>query len=59
MSILQDKGRSLRGQIDFVVGLDARGFLMGPTVALEAGVPFVPVRKLKSIAIYFCAVGIL
>lgn len=28
-----------------VVGLDARGFLFGPTLALRLGVPFVPVRK--------------
>ncbi|GMM51494.1 adenine phosphoribosyltransferase [Starmerella bacillaris] len=28
-----------------IVGLDARGFLFGPTLALELGVSFVPVRK--------------
>ncbi|TRY74413.1 hypothetical protein TCAL_10423 [Tigriopus californicus] len=39
------KGRSVIGQIDVVVGLDARGFLMGPIIAREANVPFVPVRK--------------
>ncbi|KAL1502718.1 hypothetical protein ABEB36_007822 [Hypothenemus hampei] len=31
--------------IDCVVGLDARGFLLGPIVALELKVPFVPIRK--------------
>ena len=30
---------------DVVVGLDARGFLMGPTIALRFGAGFVPVRK--------------
>lgn len=30
---------------DVIVGLDARGFLFGPTLALRLGVPFVPVRK--------------
>lgn len=30
---------------DVIVGLDARGFLMGPTVALRFGAGFVPVRK--------------
>lgn len=30
---------------EVVVGLDARGFLFGPTLALRLGVPFVPVRK--------------
>lgn len=28
-----------------IVGLDARGFLLGPTLALRAGCKFVPVRK--------------
>lgn len=28
-----------------IVGLDARGFLFGPTLALRLGVGFVPVRK--------------
>ncbi|KAK9492447.1 phosphoribosyltransferase-like protein [Lipomyces doorenjongii] len=30
---------------DVVVGLDARGFLFGPTLALQLGAAFVPVRK--------------
>ena len=30
---------------DVIVGLDARGFLFGPTLALHLGLPFVPVRK--------------
>ncbi|KAG8835873.1 adenine phosphoribosyltransferase [Serendipita sp. 399] len=32
-------------KIDVVVGLDARGFLLGPLVALRLGAGFVPVRK--------------
>jgi len=32
-------------KIDVVVGLDARGFLLGPTIALRLGAAFVPVRK--------------
>ncbi|XP_022200409.1 adenine phosphoribosyltransferase [Nilaparvata lugens] len=31
--------------IDIVVGLDSRGFLFGPVIALKLGIPFVPVRK--------------
>ena len=31
--------------VDVVVGLEARGFLFGPPVALALGVGFVPVRK--------------
>jgi len=30
---------------DVIVGLDARGFLFGPTLALRMGAGFVPVRK--------------
>ncbi|KAE8214759.1 hypothetical protein CF319_g1290 [Tilletia indica] len=33
------------GKIDAVVGLDARGFLFGPILALRLGAAFVPVRK--------------
>lgn len=32
-------------KIDVIVGLDARGFLFGPTLALAIGAAFVPVRK--------------
>jgi adenine phosphoribosyltransferase len=31
--------------VDVVVGLDARGFLLGPWIAAELGAAFVPVRK--------------
>ncbi|PVI02137.1 adenine phosphoribosyltransferas-like protein 1 [Periconia macrospinosa] len=34
-----------RGSIDVVVGLDARGFLFGPSLALRLDAAFVPVRK--------------
>ncbi|VDB97546.1 unnamed protein product [Peniophora sp. CBMAI 1063] len=33
------------GGVDVVVGLDARGFLFGPILALRLGAAFVPVRK--------------
>ncbi|KAJ3076495.1 adenine phosphoribosyltransferase [Rhizoclosmatium sp. JEL0117] len=33
------------GKIDVIVGLDARGFLLGPTIAMRLGAAFVPVRK--------------
>jgi adenine phosphoribosyltransferase len=32
-------------RIDVIVGLDARGFLLGPVIALRLGAAFVPVRK--------------
>ena len=31
--------------VDAVAALEARGFLFGPTIAAELGVPFVPIRK--------------
>ena len=31
--------------VECVVGIDARGFLLAPFIALELEVPFVPVRK--------------
>ncbi|KAB5594203.1 Adenine phosphoribosyltransferase [Ceratobasidium theobromae] len=34
-----------RKKIDVVVGLDARGFVLGPVIALRLGAAFVPVRK--------------
>jgi len=37
--------RSPSKKIDVVVGLDARGFLIGPIIALRLGASFVPVRK--------------
>lgn len=30
---------------NIIAGLEARGFLFGPLVAIEMGLPFVPVRK--------------
>ena len=45
MSLIREKATSLKGQVDCVVGLDARGFLFGPIMALELKVPFVPIRK--------------
>ncbi|KII94784.1 hypothetical protein PLICRDRAFT_97460 [Plicaturopsis crispa FD-325 SS-3] len=37
--------KSASKKIDVVVGLDARGFLLGPIIALRLGAAFVPVRK--------------
>lgn len=43
MELTKDHAKSLQGQIDCVVGLDSRGFLFGPIMAVELQVPFVPV----------------
>lgn len=32
-------------KVDYIVGLESRGFLFGPTLALALGVGFIPVRK--------------
>ena len=44
---LAGAGRDDQGtvHVDRVLGMEARGFLFGPPVALELGVGFVPVRK--------------
>lgn len=34
-----------KSKVDVVVGLESRGFLFGPTLALKLGAGFVPVRK--------------
>ncbi|KAL2888756.1 Adenine phosphoribosyltransferase [Ceratocystis lukuohia] len=36
---------SFKGKADVIVGLDARGFLFGPPLALRHDIPFAPVRK--------------
>jgi adenine phosphoribosyltransferase len=38
-------GLSPTKKVDVIVGLDARGFLLGPILALRLGAAFVPVRK--------------
>ncbi len=44
MDLVQEEATLLKDEIDAVVGLDSRGFLFGPHMALAAGVGFVPVR---------------
>ncbi len=47
VSALADAGRDAGGAVvvDRVVGMEARGFILGAPVALALGVGFVPVRK--------------
>ena len=52
MELTQEYAKKLEGKIDCVVGLDSRGFLFGPTMALELGVPFVPVSFEKKASKY-------
>lgn len=37
--------KQIKPPVTCVVALDARGFLLGPFIALELKIPFVPVRK--------------
>ena len=43
MELIQEYARKFQGKVDCVVGLDSRGFLFGPIMALELEVPFIPV----------------
>ncbi len=45
MSKIFNEISSKIGQVDVVVGLDARGFLFGPILAQRLNCAFVPVRK--------------
>ncbi|MBK8866857.1 MAG: adenine phosphoribosyltransferase [Dermatophilaceae bacterium] len=44
-AITDDVVRRYAGQVDVVVGVEARGFILGAAVAYALGVGFVPVRK--------------
>ena len=43
ISVLADPWRE--SQVDAVIGIEARGFILGAAVARELGVGFVPIRK--------------
>ncbi|XP_041046719.1 adenine phosphoribosyltransferase isoform X1 [Carcharodon carcharias] len=45
IDLFEDHLRKKFHQIDLIVGLDARGFLFGPSLAQRFGIGFVPVRK--------------
>ncbi|XP_077982325.1 adenine phosphoribosyltransferase-like [Glandiceps talaboti] len=45
IDILADTIKTRVGQVDVIVGLEARGFLFGPMVAVKLGAAFVPIRK--------------
>ncbi|XP_057240454.1 adenine phosphoribosyltransferase-like isoform X2 [Malurus melanocephalus] len=45
IDLLEDHLRSSFPKIDFIAGLDSRGFLIGPPLAQRLGIGFVPVRK--------------
>jgi adenine phosphoribosyltransferase len=44
-TVVQDISARYAGQVDVIVGIEARGLILGAAVAYELGVGFVPVRK--------------
>ena len=44
-AVVQDISSRYVGQVDVIVGIEARGFILGAAVAYELGIGFVPVRK--------------
>jgi adenine phosphoribosyltransferase len=44
-AVVRDVASRHRGSVDVVVGIEARGFILGAAVAYELGIGFVPVRK--------------
>ncbi|CAF2380068.1 unnamed protein product [Rotaria sp. Silwood2] len=45
IDIILNRVKKLNTKIEAVAGLEARGFVFGPQIALELQVPFLPVRK--------------
>ncbi|XP_050760265.1 adenine phosphoribosyltransferase isoform X2 [Gymnogyps californianus] len=45
IDLLEDHLRASFSKIDFIVGLDSRGFLIGPPLAQRLGIGFVLIRK--------------
>lgn len=44
-AVVRDIAERYRGRVDVVVGIEARGFILGAAVAYELGLGMVPVRK--------------
>lgn len=44
-AVVDDAADRFRGRIDIVVGIEARGFMLGAATAYALGVGFVPIRK--------------
>lgn len=43
--VLVDTVKEINPTVECIVGLESRGFLIGPLLSLELNVPFVPIRK--------------
>ena len=45
VDLIAEHIKSLPNKITKIAGLDARGFLIAPPVALKLSIPFIPIRK--------------
>ncbi|XP_061404199.1 adenine phosphoribosyltransferase [Lethenteron reissneri] len=45
IELLEEKLQKHVGSVDLIAGLEARGFLFGPSLAARLGVGFIPLRK--------------
>lgn len=45
IELLVSTTQTIKPPVECIVGIDARGFLIGPIIAVELKVPFVPIRK--------------
>lgn len=43
--VIEEFCSTWRERVDAVVGIEARGFILGPPIALSLALPFVPIRK--------------
>ncbi|XP_070574481.1 adenine phosphoribosyltransferase-like isoform X1 [Ptychodera flava] len=42
---LVDAIKTKAGEVDIIIGLEARGFILGPMIAVKLGAAFAPIRK--------------
>jgi adenine phosphoribosyltransferase len=45
IDVVVNRVKNSNTKVEAVIGLEARGFIFGPQVALELQIPFLPVRK--------------
>ncbi|XP_014253460.1 adenine phosphoribosyltransferase [Cimex lectularius] len=45
LDLLYDRVEKYKNEAEAIVGIESRGFLFGPILALKLGIPFIPIRK--------------
>ena len=43
LDLVKEKANQMKDQVNCICGVESRGFLFGPVMAAEIGVPFIPV----------------